>query len=130
MRVPRDLDCTQLVDRCLLPWSKKVSSQPKFSIWMIGKTLRDDSQTRIGDTKEYILMRERVWCHELLISCCTIVLYLPISFDFSSTVFEISLSLCSSVRSLALVVLDLSFKIEEFLNKMAISSSELECCTE
>ena len=30
---------------------KKVSTQPKFSIQMIRETLRDDSRTRMGDTK-------------------------------------------------------------------------------
>ena len=38
---------------------KNASRQPKFSIWMIRETLRDDSQIRIGDTKKLILMTER-----------------------------------------------------------------------
>ena len=50
VRVPRDLDCTRLGDRSLLPWSKKVLTQPKFCIWMIRQTLTDDSQVRIEDT--------------------------------------------------------------------------------
>ena len=66
-------------------------------------------------------MRERVWCHEMLISCCTIVLFSSSFFNLSSTAFEISLFLCFSVWHLNLVVLSSSFKVEEFLHKMAIS---------
>ena len=130
VRVPRDLDCTVQFSRSLMQGSKKVSTQPKFPIWMRRETLRDDNQIRIRDTKNYILMRERVWCHEILTPCYTTVLFLSIFFDFSSTTFEISLFLCSSVRRLILVVLDSSFKIEEFLHKMIIFFSELTRCTE
>ena len=56
-------------------------------------------------------MRERVWCHEMLISCCVIVLFSSIFFDFSSTTFAISLFLCSSVWRLTLVVFYSSFKL-------------------
>ena len=129
VRVPRYLDCTHLIGRSLLPWSNKVSTQPKFSIWMIKETLRDDSQIRIGDTKKYILMCQRVWCHEILIPCDTTALFLSIFFDLSSTTFEVSLFLCSSVRILTLVVLSSSFKFEEFLHEMAISCSELKSWT-
>ena len=38
--------------------------------------------------------------------------------------------LCSSVRRLTLVIVASTFKIEEFLHKMAISCSELKCWTE
>ena len=51
VRVPRNLDCTRLGDRSPLPWSKEVWTQPKFSIWMIRETFRDDSQIRIRDKK-------------------------------------------------------------------------------
>ena len=71
--------------------------------------------------KKFILMRVRVWCHKMLISCCTSVLFSLNLFDFSSTTFGISLFICSSVWRLTLVVLDLSFKVEEYLHKMAIS---------
>ena len=46
-----NIDCTRLGDRSLLSWSKKGSSQSKFSIWMIWETLRDDNQIRIRDKK-------------------------------------------------------------------------------
>ena len=62
----------------------------------------------------------------MLIPCCTTVLFLSNFFDFSSTAFQISLFLCSPVRRLTLAALDLSFKIEELLHKMAISFSELK----
>ena len=51
VRVPRNLHCTRLADRSLLAWSKKFSTHPKISIWMIRETLRDDSETRIRDEK-------------------------------------------------------------------------------
>ena len=121
MRVSRNLDCSRLGDRSLLPWSKIVSTQAKFFIWIIRATFRDDNRIRIGDTKKYIVMRERVWCHEILILCFTTGLFLLIFFVFSSTRFEISLFSCTSVRGLTLVVADSSFEIEEFLHKMAIS---------
>ena len=125
VRVPGNLDCTRLGDRSLLSWSKKVSTRPKFSIWMIRETLRDDSQIRIGDTKKYILIRESVWCYEILSPCYATVLFLSIYFDFSSTAFEVSLFLCSSVQILTRIVFDSLFKIEAFLRKMAISCSDL-----
>ena len=121
MRVPRNLHCTRLISSNLLPWSKKVSSQPKFCIWMRRETLRDESQPWIGDTKKLVLMRKKVWCHELLIPCCATVLFLSIFLDFSSTALKISLLLSSPVRRVNLVVVDLLFKIEEFLREMAIS---------
>ena len=106
VRVPRDLDYAHLVDRSLLPWSTKVSTSPKFSIWMMRETLRDDSETRIRDKKS-ILMSETVCC------CYPWVLVHWICLCFL-------LFLCT--RMLTLVVVDSSwFKIEEFLNKMAIS---------
>ena len=71
--------------------------------------------------KKLILMRKKMWCHKILIPCCTTVLFLPIFFDFSSTAFKISLFLCTSVWRLTLAALDLMFKIEEFVPKMAIS---------
>ena len=58
---------------------------------------------------------------EMLISCCTIVLFSSNFFDLSSTAFEIYLFLCFSVWKLTLVVLSSPFKVEEFLHKMAIS---------
>ena len=89
---------------------------------MLRGTLRDYSQTRIEDTKTNFLMRNRVRCHVLLVSSCTTVLFFLSSFfDMSSTTFEISPFLCSSVWRLTSVVLDLLFKIEKFLCKMAIS---------
>ena len=130
MRAPWNLDSILLPWRSLLPWSQKVSTQPKFSIWTIRETLRDDSQLRIGDTKKYILIRERIWCHEILIACYTTVLFLSNFFDLSSTAFEICLFLCFSVWKLTLVVLSLSFKIEKFLHQMAISCSDLSSWTE
>ena len=114
--------------RSLLLWSEKVPTQPKFSGQMMRKTLRDDSQIRIGGGKT--LMCERVWYHEIMIPCYTTVLFLSNLFDLSSTTFEISLFLCSSVRRLTLVVLDSSFKTEKLFYKMAISFSELKRCTE
>ena len=57
----------------------------------------------------------------MLIPCCTTVLFLSTFFDFSSTAFEISLFLRSSVRRLTLVVLDSLLKIEKILSEMAIS---------
>ena len=56
--------------------------------------LIDDSETRIGGTKNLNCDEKKVWCHEILISCCTTVLFLSIFFDFSSTVFKnLSISL-------------------------------------
>ena len=51
VRVPRNLDCTHLVDGSLLSGFENVSTQPMFSIWMRRETCREDNQTRIGDTK-------------------------------------------------------------------------------
>jgi hypothetical protein len=65
-----------------------------------------------------------------LITCYSTVLFLSIFFDFSSTKFEISLFLCSSIRSLTLVVLDSSIIVDELPQKMVISFSELNRCTE
>ena len=107
MRVPRDLDCTHLVNRRLLPWSSKVSTQPKFSIWMIRKTLRDDSQIRIGYTKKFNIDDWKVWC------ACPWLLVNWIRLCFSLFLWS---------RTLTLFVVDSSgFKIKEFLHKMAIS---------
>ena len=62
---------------------------------MIRETLRDDSETRIGDTKKYILMRERIWCHGRWIPCYTTLLFfLSHLFNLSSNTFELSLFLC------------------------------------
>ena len=101
----------------------------KFAIWLIRETLRDISQTRIGDRKKLILMRERVQRHEILISCYTTFLFSLNLFDLSSTTVEISLFHCSSVWRLILVVFDSLFKIEKFLCKMAISFSDLKSWT-
>ena len=38
---------------------KKVSTQPKFFIRMIRETLRNDSETRMGNTRRWILMTDR-----------------------------------------------------------------------
>ena len=72
VRVPRDLDCTLLVDRSLLPRSKQVSTQPKFSIWMRRETLRDDIQIRLKDTKSYPDERKGVvpWNSDPLLYNC------------------------------------------------------------
>ena len=80
--------------------------------------------------KKDMMMREKVWCHEILIPCYTTVLLSSIFFDFSSTAFEISLFLCSSVRRLTLFVLDSSLEIEEFLHKMETSFSGLKRYTQ
>ena len=77
VRVPRNLDWISVENKeSLLPWSKKVSTEPKFFIWMRRETLRDDSGTRIWDTKKWTLMRKMVWWHEMLIPCCKTVLFL------------------------------------------------------
>ena len=99
-----------------------------FAIQMIRESLRDHSRTWIGDTAKSN-PDARVWCHAMLIPCCITMLFLSNFFDLSSTAFETSLFLCSSVWMLPLAVLDLSFKIEEFLHKMAISLSELKSWT-
>ena len=94
--MPRDLDCTRLVASSLLPRSKTFSTQPKFSVWMRRESLKDDSQIRFEDTKKF-LMRERVWCHEILIPCCTSVLLLSIFFDFPQLALKslyFSVALC------------------------------------
>ena len=44
--------------RSLLPRSKKVSTRPQFSIWMRRETLRYDSQSWVGDTEKFLLMRK------------------------------------------------------------------------
>ena len=124
MRVPRDLDCTLLSSRSRLLGSRTVSRQPKSPIWMLRETLRDDSQPWIGDTKQYILIHEKEWCHTILTPSCKTVLFLLNLFDLSSTVFEIFLFLCCSVQRFTLVALDLSFGVEAFLHRMAISFSD------
>ena len=48
--------------RSLLPRSKKVSTQTEFCIWMRREMVNDENETRIGDTKKWILMSEKVWC--------------------------------------------------------------------
>ena len=84
---------------------KKVSRQPKYSIWVIRETLRDDNRMRIRVKK--ILMSERVSCGYPWMLVHWICL------RFSLFLFA---------RTLTLVVVDSSsFKIEEFLDKMAIS---------
>ena len=105
LRVPRNLDCTRLGDRSLLPWSIIVSTHPKFSIWMIRETPRGDNQIRIKEKK--ILISEMVWCVYPWILAYWICLC---SWLFLFT------------RTLTLVVVDSSsFRIEEYLHKMAIS---------
>ena len=103
VRVPRNLDCTLLLSRSLLPWLKKVTTQPKFWFYMIRKTLRDDSQTRIWE-REKNPDEWKVRCGYLWMLVSWIYLWLV---------------LCS--RTLTLTVVDSSFKIEELLHKMAIS---------
>ena len=90
---------------------------------MIGESLRDQSRTWIGDTKNIKSWRKSMMPRNvdpLLYNCP----FLSHFFDFSSTAFEISLFRCSLVRRLTLAALDSSFKIEELLHKMAISFSE------
>ena len=110
--------------------TKNVWTQPQLSIWMKRETLRDINQTRIRDTKKFILMRKRVWCHEMLICCYTTVLFVSNFFDLSSNAFDISQFLCFSVRRLTLVVLDSLFKIAEILQKLSISCSDLKSQTQ
>ena len=99
---------------------KKSLDAKSFAIQMIRESLRDDSRTWIGETKKSN-PNERVWFQQMLIPCCTTVLFLSTFFDFSSTAFEISTFLYSSVRRLTLVVLDSSLKIEQFLHNMVTS---------
>ena len=106
VRVPRNLDCTRPGDRSLLSWSKKVWTQPKFSMWMIRETLRDDNQIRIRDKQTKILMSERVCCDDPWM----LVHWICLCF-----------SLFLFTQTLTLLVIASSFKIEEFLHNMAIS---------
>ena len=79
----------------------------------------------LASQKKGILMRERVWCHEILIPCCTTVLFFC---RISLMCGELPLnSLRSFVSTLVLVVVDSSWsKIEECLHKIAISSMNWE----
>ena len=69
--------------------------------------------------------KKRMRCQEILNPCCTTVRFLSIFFNFSSTALKVSLFLSSLVRRLNLAVLHSSFRIEKFLDKMAISFSDL-----
>ena len=51
VRVPQNLDCTLLHSRSLLPRSKRISTQPQFSICLMRETVNEDNETQIGDTK-------------------------------------------------------------------------------
>ena len=75
VRVPRNLDSTLLPWRSILPWPKNVSIQPKFSIWRLRETLRDDSETRIGDTKKYQILKKEYDATK----CSSLVVQLPCS---------------------------------------------------
>ena len=109
VRVPRDLDCTRVHWRSLLPWSKSVWRQPQFSIWITRETLRDHNETRMGDTKQIDydewkdVMPRNGWSLVVQLSC----------FRRSSLIsHQLHLkSLNSSVRSLTSFVLDSSFKL-------------------
>ena len=118
--MPQNFDCTLLHSRSLLPRSKRISTQPQFSIWLMRETVNEDNETQIGDTKNLSVIKKGV-VNERLIPFCTIVHFLSIFFDFSSTALEISLFLSSLVRRLNLVAVDSSLNIAEFLHKMAMS---------
>ena len=56
--------------------------------------------------KKFIMVRKKVWLNEILIPCFKIVPFLLNFFDFSSTVFGISLFLSFLVRTLTLVAIN------------------------
>ena len=114
LRVPRNPGCTLLPSRSLLPWSKKVSRQLKFCLQITRETLRADSASQIGSTK----INSGDW----KVRCR----YPWMLVNWTCLCF--SLALCS--RTLTLIVVDSSLKIEESLHKMAISFSALKRCTE
>ena len=108
LRVPRNLYSTLIHSRSLLLWSKIVLTQAKFAIGMIRDTLRDDNETRIGYKIKFNPDDWKVRCGYPWM----LVNWICLCF---------SLFLCS--RALTLIVGDSSsFKIEEWRQKMAISS--------
>ena len=98
-------------------WSKsfgqinRISTQNKFSIQMIRETLRDVSQTRIGNSTKWIPMREKVWRHDMLnMSCSSFVIQLSFSCQFSLISHQpsvkylhFSISLCDDWLRLLLI---------------------------
>ena len=100
MRVPRNLDCTRPGDRSLLSWSKKVSTQPKFPIWMRRETLRDDSLILVGDIKNYPDERKVVvpWnIDPLFWKCPVLVEFLWFVFNYIRNL-STSLFLCANIE--------------------------------
>ena len=107
VRVPQDLDCILLPSRSVLPLLKKSQGKWFFYVYDEKNSQRSQLNTNWRDKTSALVISERIWRVFQYMLAHRICLYL---------------SVLLYARTLTSVVVDsTSFKIEEFLHKMAIS---------